>query len=201
MNLEELGLTKDQKLVLFKALTVDKEIQPDVQVWFNNMLLTSELKPIKRISEIEKVTGNYSFEEWEEHEPTLPEQINQLANRLEHPLDKATESIKIELPIIPETTLEHKACALVEHLKEKVKPRNNEVFLNSQEIITFLKDEIPEDLRLKDIKNPRQVKKDILEKAVKLFSNSVMIIKNKSGNKVTGIVLKPSGKRRYTDTC
>jgi len=200
MNLEELGLTKDQKLVLFKALTVDKEIQPDVQVWFNNMLLTSELKPIKRISEIEKVTGNYSFEEWEEHEPTLPEQINQLANRLEHPLDKATESIKIELPI-PETTLEHKACALVEHLKEKVKPRNNEVFLNSQEIITFLKDEIPEDLRLKDIKNPRQVKKDILEKAVKLFSNSVMIIKNKSGNKVTGIALKPSGKRRYTDTC
>ena len=107
-----------------------------------------------------------------------------------------------ELPIIPETSLEHKAYALVEHLKEKVKPRNNEVFLNSREIITFLKNEIPEELRIKeDIKNPRQVKKDILEKAVKLFSSSVMIIKNKSGNKVTGIALKPSAKCRYTDTC
>ena len=99
---------------------------------------------------------------------------------------------------IPHTTLDLKAYAVVEYLKEKVKPRNNEIFMNSREIITFLKTEIPEELRLKDIKNPRQAKKDILEKAVKLFSNSVMIIKNKSGNKVTGIALKPSMKRMDT---
>ena len=117
------------------------------------------------------------------------------------PTRKPIEEKTDESPIIPQTSLELKAAAIVEHLKEKVKPRNNEVFLNSREIITFLKNEIPEELRLKDIKNPRQAKKDILEKAVKLFSSSVMIIKNKSGNKVTGIALKPSAKCRYTDTC
>jgi hypothetical protein len=99
------------------------------------------------------------------------------------------------------TTLELKANAIVEHLKEAVKPRNDAVFMNSREIITFLKNDIDEDLRLKDIKNPRQAKKDILEKAVKLFSDSVQIIKNKSGNKVTGIALKPSVNRRDTYTC
>jgi hypothetical protein len=115
--------------------------------------------------------------------------------------EKPTEEEKYESPIIPQTSLELKACALVDHLKEKVKPRNQEVFLNSREIVDFLKTEVPEDLRLKDVKNPRQAKKDILEKAVKLFSDTVMIVKNRSGNKVTGIALKPSVKRRYTDTC
>jgi hypothetical protein len=99
------------------------------------------------------------------------------------------------------TTLELKASAIVEHLKEKVKPRNDAVFMNSREILTFLKNDIEEDLRLKDIKNPRQAKKDILEKAVKLFSDSVQIIRNKSGNKVTGIALKPSPNRTDTYAC
>ena len=174
---------------------------PEFKNNFDTRMILSELKPIKRISELEKVTGLYDFEEEDDHDPTIPEQIKQLANRIEQPLNKSPESIKLDLPIIPETSLEHKAYALVEHLKEKVKPRNNEVFLNSREIITFLKNEIPEDLRLKDIKNPRQAKKDILEKAVKLFSNSVMIIKNKSGNKVTGLALKPSGKCMDTYGC
>jgi hypothetical protein len=166
---------------------------PKFQDDFNNRIIMSPLKPVKRIAELEKVTGIYSFEDFEEHEPTLPEQIKDLAIRLEQPLNKPTENIKIELPVIPSTTLEHKASALIEHLKERVKPRNDAVFMNSNEIINFLKCDLPEDLRLKeDIRNPRQAKKDILEKAVKLFSDSVQIIRNKSGNKVTGIALKPS---------
>jgi hypothetical protein len=73
--------------------------------------------------------------------------------------------------------------------------------MNSRKIITFLKNDISEELRLKDVRNPHQAKKDILEKAVKLFSDSVLIIKNKSGNKVTGIALKPSANRRDTYGC
>jgi hypothetical protein len=148
------------------------------------------------------LTGNTYEDLKDEGITPLCDQIKELTNRIEQPLSKSTESIEIELPVIPSTTLEHKASALIEHLKEKVKPRNDAVFMNSNEIINFLKCELPEGLRIKeDIRNPRQAKKDILEKAVKLFSNSVMIIKNKSGNKVTGIALKPSVKRRYTDTC
>jgi hypothetical protein len=116
--------------------------------------------------------------------------------------EKPTEEKAPELPIIPTTSLEIKASAIVEHLKEKVKPRNNAVFMNSNEIINFLKCELPENMRLKeDARNPRQAKKDILEKAIKLFSDSVQIIRNKSGNKVTGIALKASVNRKYTDTC
>jgi len=73
--------------------------------------------------------------------------------------------------------------------------------MNSREIVNYMKTIIPEELRLKDIRNPRQAKKDILERAVKIFPNIVCIVKNKSGNKVTGIALTQSAKRMYTDTC
>ena len=186
---------------------VEKKIKesyktPDFNLAVENVIVTSDLKVLPRLRDVEKTTGIYQFEDFEEHEPTIPEQIKELANRIEQPLNKSTENIEIEVPIVPTTTLEHKASALIEHLKEKVKPRNDAVFMNSNEIINFLKCELPEDLRLKeDIRNPRQAKKDILEKAVKLFSDSVQIIRNKSGNKVTGIALKPSVKCMYTDTC
>ena len=186
-------LLKNPRVQVF----LDKIIDNRVAQKFDSMLATSELKPVKRIGELEKVTGIYQFEEFEEHDETIPEKIKELSERLEHPCDKS-----IELPVVPETTLEHKACAIVEHLKEKVKPRNDAIFMNSNEIIKFLKCELPEDLRLKeDIRNPRQAKKDILEKAIKLFSNSVQIIRNKSGNKVTGIALKPSVWRTDTYGC
>jgi hypothetical protein len=173
--------------------------QTPIENVVETVLATSELKVLKRLSTVETVLGLNDMAD--EDEPTIPEQIKELANRIEQPLNKSTENIEIEVPVIPSTTLELKASAIVEHLKESVKPRNDAVFMNSREILTFLKNDIPEDLRLKDIKNPRQAKKDILEKAVKLFSDSVQIIKNKSGNKVTGIALKPSVKCRYTDTC
>jgi hypothetical protein len=115
----------------------------------------------------------------------------------ESPLEETVRDFGLLL----HTTLELKASALIDHLKESVKPRNDAVFMNSREILTFLKNDIPEDLRLKDIKNPRQAKKDILEKAVKLFSDSVQIIRNKSGNKVTGIALKTYGNRTDTYSC
>ena len=57
--------------------------------------------------------------------------------------DNPIEEKVIELPIIPTTSLEIKASAIVEHLKEKVKPRNDAVFMNSNEIINFLKCELP----------------------------------------------------------
>jgi hypothetical protein len=177
---------------------------PEFKAAVENVLITSELKPVKRISTIETVLGLNGMVDYEdeERELTIPEQLKELANRLEQPLNKSIESIEIELPVIPSTTLEHKASALIEHLKEKVRPRNDAVFMNSKEIINFMKSELPEDLRLKDdIRNPRQAKKDVLEKAVKLFSDSVMIIKNRSGNKVTGIALKPSVSRRDTYGC
>jgi len=152
----------------------------------------------KRITQLE----NAFFKHDSEGDIILDEdnnpEISIILRAPENPIEEV-----IELPIIiPTTSLEIKASAIVEHLKEKVRPRNDAVFMNSNEIINFLKCELPENMRLKeDARNQRQAKKDILEKAVKLFSNTIMIIKNKSGNKVTGIALRPSVKCRHTDTC
>jgi hypothetical protein len=42
-------------------------------------------------------------------------------------------------------------------------------FLDSKEIMHFLKHDLPEPLRMKDIQNPRQFKKDVLGKAKSMF--------------------------------
>jgi len=65
------------------------------------------------------------------------------------------------------------------------------VFLNTREIIQFLKYEITEAYRLKDIQNPRQAKKDIVEKAKKMFSDLISLDKKKYGNRNIRIVYKP----------
>lgn len=188
---------KGYNLYLIKE---DPEYRAEVKTYFDVCLATSELKPIKRIADLETITGLNDFADFEDEEraPNLQDQIKELSCKI---CGKPQESIKIDLPIIPETTLDLKAVEIVSHLEEKVKPRHNNIFMDTKEIFHFLKNEISEDLRLKDIRNPRQAKKDILERAVKLFSDKVFIIKNKSGNKVTGIALKPSANRMYTDTC
>jgi hypothetical protein len=164
-------------------------------------IATSDLKILKRLSVVETDLGHNDLADYEEdHVPTIPEQIKQLSERIEQPLNSITEET-IKDFYIPHTTLDLKASELVRHLKEDVEPRNNEVFLNSREIINYLKTELPPELKLKNITNPRQAKKDILERAVKIFPNIVCIVKNKSGNKVTGLALTQSAKRKSTDTC
>jgi hypothetical protein len=166
-----------------------------------SILAISDLKILKRLYTHDVLLGLQEPYE-DEDVVSIPARIEAIENKALIAIEKPTEIITSKIPIIPTTSLEIKASAIVEHLKEKVKPRNDAVFMNSNEIINFLKCELPENMRLKeDARNPRQAKKDILEKAVKLFSDSVLIIRNKSGNKVTGIALKPSVKCKYTDTC
>lgn len=195
---EILSCTEDEQVEIFRALIKQPAVKEDLFCVIGEFMATSELKVLKRLSALETALG-FNEPEDEDEEPTIPEQIKQLSEKIENASIRPQEEPEIDLPVVPETTLERKAYALVEHLKEKVQPRNNQVFLNSKEIVSFMKTELPEDLRLKDVRNPRQAKKDVLEKAVKLFSDTVMIITNLSGNKVKGIALKPSVSRKHTD--
>lgn len=197
---EILSCTDAEQAEIFETLIRQPAIKKSLFFMFNEFMATSELKVLKRLSALETALG-FNDDAEEEGEPTIPEQIKKLSEKIENASIRPQEEPVIDLPVIPETTLERKACELVEHLKVNVKPRNEEVFLNSQEIFSFLRTGLSEELRLKEVRNPRQAKKDILEKAVKLFSDSVMIITNLSGNKVKGIALKPSVSRKYTDTC
>lgn len=199
---EILSCTDAEQTEIFEALVKSPAVKSSLFCMFEEFIATSELQVLKRLSALETALGfNDPEDEDEDEEPTIPDQIKALSEKIENASIRPQEEPEIDLPVVPETTLERKAYALVEHLKEKVQPRNNQVFLNSKEIVSFMKTELPEDLRLKDVRNPRQAKKDVLEKAVKLFSDTVMIITNLSGNKVKGIALKPSAKRKHTDTC
>jgi hypothetical protein len=158
-----------------------------------NVLAISDLKILKRLYTHDKMLGlvDLDLEDEEDHEPTLQEQIKELANRLEQPLDKSTESIKIESSVIPSTNLEHKAMKLVERLKVKPRSRTGEVFLDNTELTKFLTTELPEELRSQD-SNLRRVKKRVIEKARELFPESVLINKSKHGRHETRIILKES---------
>lgn len=191
---EEKKLLKTQCLELLedkeykaKLKDVAKETykEPEFNKYVDIALLDSDSKVLSRIQAVEIVTG-LKKSAFEEHgnKPTIPEQLNVLAERINNNIKP------IEEPVVPKTSLERKAVELVECLKE-VKQRNGEIFLTGKETIHFLRNAISEDLRIKDIQNPRQAKRDILLKAKKLFSDVIVLDKKKKGNRDVRIVYKP----------
>src|SRR5664280_1969484 len=125
---------KEDKVNQFLALLQDPDIKPVLNLYLENFLATSELKILKRLAALEQVMGLNSMDLSEEdHEQTIPEQLSLLAERIDNITEPVTSQDPIK-PVVntnPKTTLEHKASALVEHLKTNVKPRNGEVFLLS----------------------------------------------------------------------
>jgi hypothetical protein len=64
---------------------------------------------------------------------------------------------------------------LVEHLKNDIQKRAGGKFLSSEEIVSFLKYDVGESYRVLEGQNIRQTKKEVLDKAVKLFPNNVFL--------------------------
>jgi len=56
-----------------------------------------------------------------------------------------------------------------------------------------LKTELPEEYKIKDVKNTRQVKKDVIEKAQKMFPDNIILSKKKHGNRDIRIIYKAYG--------
>src|SRR5665647_2053708 len=189
--------TKSDKVQQFLALMEEPEVQSVLKLFIDNAIATSELKMLKRLADIEKALGLNGFSNFkEDHEMTIPEQIALLAERVDsitEPMTVPVCNLELSEACAVRTTLEHKAMGLVEHLKDNVAPRNGEIFLNSREIIHFLKYEITEEYRMKDIQNPCQVKKDVIEKAAKLFPNCISLNKKKQGNRGVRIIYRPYG--------
>jgi hypothetical protein len=117
--------------------------------------------------------------------------------------EKPIEEKKGENPIIANTTLTQKAKALAEHLKKKTKPNwSGKIVLENQDIYQFFREIIQKDLRWPEkLRGYRGAKKSIIERAQELFPNEVEVVRNKSGNKITGLALKPYVKRTDTNAC
>lgn len=181
-------LSKAQKLSLFKLLAQDNEIEEDVQTWFDSMLIKSELRPIKRIAELETVTGknDYSdFEDDEEREPTLPEKISTLTERVDLIESKPISgNIPTDLDLSPTTKTEVRATLLVEDLKESGKDH-----YTNHDIIHFLKAKLPDSCALSgNIQNIRKVKQDVLRAASAMYPN-IFLNKKKTGRKEVRLIL------------
>jgi len=176
-------------------LLQNQEVQAFLKLFIDNSMATSDLKILKRLADVEKALGLNDFSNFkEEHEMTLPEQISLLAERI----DSITEPKEL---VKPRTTLEQKATELVNYLKV-VKPRNEEMFLNSEETMDFMKSGLSAPYRMKDIKNPRQFKRDVIQKAKSMFP-FIVLDKKKQGRRDVRIVYKPENdtmQRKRMDT-
>jgi hypothetical protein len=117
--------------------------------------------------------------------------------------EKPIEEIKADNPIIANTTLTQKAKELVEHLEKKTKANwSGKIVLENQDIYQFFREIITEELRWPErIRGYRGAKKSIIERAQELFPDKVEVVRNKSGNKITGLALKAYVKRIDTNAC
>jgi hypothetical protein len=88
------------------------------------------------------------------------------------------------------TKTEIRAHLLVGHLKKDVQERSGSKFLNSEEIVSFLRYDIEELYRVREGQNIRQTKKEVLDKAVKLFPNNVFLSQKSHGRKNVRIIYR-----------
>lgn len=173
-------------------LLKDPEVQPVFRMYIENIIATSDLKILKRLATVETALGLNDFADFEdEQEMSIPEQISLLSERIDE-ITEPVVQVSTEEPVnIPTSKTEVRAIELIEHLKETPE-RNHEIFMTSQEIMSFLKHDLPEEYRINDnVKNPRQVKKDVLEKAREMYPDIIILSKKRSGNKEVRLVYKP----------
>lgn len=151
------------------------------------VLLTSELNIVKRISKLETITGlqDFSdFEDEEEHELTIPEQLATIKENINHIQSQPPE--KSIVAMNPDTKTGIRATHLIAKLKASGKDH-----LTHREIKSILSDEeLPEDCRITErCKNPRKTIIDVLNTAVSICSD-VFLDQKKKGHREWRIALR-----------
>jgi hypothetical protein len=174
---------KEDKVNQFLALLQDPDIKPVLNLYLENFLATSELKILKRLAALEQVMGLNNMDLSEEHELTIHEQLTILADRIDN--TQVVNKPAVEPENNPVTKTENRAYLLV----EKLKSLRSKKFLDSAEIIQFLKYGIEERFRAKDGQNARQIKKEVLKKAENMFKGEVELNKRKQGRKEVRLIL------------
>jgi len=172
---------KGYNLYLIKE---DPEYRAEVKTYFDVCLATSELKPIKRIADLETITGLNDFADFKDdkREPNIPEKIEALK--------KEIQNIEYKTPVSSTTILEPnsktevRASLLVNELRDSGKDH----FAN-HEIINFLKSKLPDNCKVNEtIQNIRKVKQDVLKAASNMYPD-VFLSKKKTGHKEVRLIL------------
>jgi len=179
------------KEINMKLIEEDPEYRKSIKNFIDCSIITSELEIPKRLNAVETIVGFVYDVDDEGREPTLPEQINLLSEKIDNlacnTIDNCCNTQNMEQT--PTTKTEHRACALLEELK-KVRERAGTKFLNSDEMNRFLRYGIDEPYRVKDGQNIRQIKKEALSKLKKMFPSSIFLSQKSTGWKNYRLVLK-----------
>ena len=67
-----------------KKIVKEEYETPDFKNAVDTAIVLSDNKILPRLRSVEKVTGNYDFEEFEAHEPTLKEEITEMKEKLNY---------------------------------------------------------------------------------------------------------------------
>ena len=146
---------------------IKKVVNEELDNSFDTHLATSELRPIKRIAELETVTGLNDFSDFEEeHEPTIPEQISLLEEKLEAISEPIREPIK-EPVMKPEGVAENRAVTIYNEAKKALETGTR--FFGTKQVNHILKNKVPEQYRVKEGQNVGQAKKEAFVKLKEMF--------------------------------
>jgi hypothetical protein len=154
----------------------------DIKSSFDPSLVTSELRPIQRLAEVEIILGIDDYGLDETAAPSIIQRIERIEEKVNDP--RTNFKPPAEPEIQPTTTTEKRAVSLVDHLKETGKDH-----LTSPEIFSFLKCKLPDNCKINEnIQNIRKVKQDVLKKAAAMYPN-VFLSKKNTGHREVRLIL------------
>jgi hypothetical protein len=187
------GSSKAEKINQFLMLIKDPDVQPILRMYIENILATSDLRILKRLTAIETVLelNDYPIED-DEAESTIPRQISLLSDQIKavtKPNNKQSiiepihESIHIGMS---KTTA--RAILLFQDVIEVAIEGKNQIVIGSREIKNYLTNHIQPEYRVGNVSNFRKVKKDVLSTLQKLLPDNVLLDRKKYGRREIRLV-------------
>jgi dimeric dUTPase (all-alpha-NTP-PPase superfamily) len=173
-------------------LMKDPEVQPFfwkyIETIIENVLATSDLKILKRLTTIETMLelNDYPIEN-NKAESTIPKQISLLSDQIIE-VTKTNNKQSIIKPIhesvyigMSKTTA--RAILLFKDVIEVAIEGKDQIVIGSREIKKYLTNNIQPEYRVGDVNNFRKVKKDVLTTLKKLLPDNVLLDKKKYGRR------------------
>jgi hypothetical protein len=187
------GSSKTEKINQFLMLIKDPDVQPIFRMYIENILATSELNILKRLTAIETVLelNDYPIED-DEAESTIPRKISLLSDQIKA-IKKMNNNQSVIEPIpksihigINKTTA--RAILLFKDVIEVAIEGKDQIVISSREIKNYLTNHIQPEYRVGNVSNFRKVKKDVLTTLKKLLPNNVLLDKKKYGRQEIRLV-------------
>jgi hypothetical protein len=177
-------------------LIKDPEIQPIFRMCVENIIATSDLRILKRLTTIETVLelNDYPMED-DEAVSTIPRQISVLSDQIKT-IAKTNNKQSIIEPIpeaihigMSKTTA--RAILLYKNVIEVAIEGKDQIVIGSREIKDYLTNKIQPEYRVGDVNNFRKIKKDVFSTLQKLLPDNVLLDRKKYGRREIRLVYGP----------